>query len=62
MDNVKHLQESRNSNYQLMHYIQGRTHWGGGGEGPAPPSDLKNTIYSGFHPLNYVICIFEVCF
>ena len=32
----------------------------GGGEGPGPPWDLKN-IFSGFLPLNYVICIFEVC-
>ena len=37
---------------------QGRTQ---GGEGPPPPWDLKNTIFSGFLPLNYVICIFEVC-
>ena len=41
---------------------QGRTHGGGGDEGPGPPWDLKNTIFSGFLPLNYVICIFEVCF
>ena len=27
-----------------------------------PPWDLKNTIFSRFHPLSYVICIFEVCF
>ena len=26
------------------------------------PWDLKNTIFSGFPPLNYVIYIFEVCF
>ena len=32
------------------------------GEGPVPPWDLKNTMFSGFHPLNYVICFFEVCF
>ena len=32
------------------------------GEGPGPPWYLKNTIFSGFLPLNYVICIFEVCF
>ena len=38
-------------------YAQGRTQ---GGEGP--PWDLKNTIFSGFLPLNYVICIFQVCF
>ena len=38
---------------------QGRTQ---GGEGPAPPWDLKSTIFSGFLPLNSVICIFEVCF
>ena len=37
---------------------QGRTH-GGGGD---PPWDLKNTIFSGFLPLNYVICIFKICF
>ena len=29
---------------------------------PPPPWDLKNTIFSGFLPLNYVIYIFEVCF
>ena len=39
---------------------QGRTHGGGGAR--LPPWDLKNTIFSGFLPLNYVICIFEVCF
>ena len=34
-----------------------------GARGPAiPPWYLKNTIFSGFLPLNYVICIFEVCF
>ena len=35
-----------------------------GGGGPAPPPwDLKNEkTFSGFLPLNYVICIFEVCF
>ena len=33
-----------------------------GGEGPAPPLGPENTIFSGFLPLNYVICIFEVCF
>ena len=27
-----------------------------------PPWDLKNAIFSGFLPLNYVIYIFEVCF
>ena len=32
----------------------------GGGRGP--PWDLKNTMFSGFLPLNYVIWIFEVCF
>ena len=36
---------------------QGRTQ----GE-PPPPWDLKNTIFAGFLPLNYVIYIFEVCF
>ena len=35
---------------------------GGGGERPGPPWDLNNTIFSGFLSLNYVICIFEVCF
>ena len=40
---------------------EGRT-TGGGGQGPGPPWELKNTIFSGFLPLNYVICIFEVCF
>ena len=40
-------------------YTQGRTQ----GEGPPPPPwNLKNTIFSGFLPLNYVIYIFEVCF
>ena len=34
----------------------------GGPGGPAPPWDLKNTIFSGFLPLNYVSYIFEVCF
>ena len=33
-----------------------------GARGPASPRDLKNTIFSGFLPLNYVTCIFEVCF
>ena len=34
------------------------------GEGPGalPPWDLKNTIFSGFLPLNYVIYIFESLF
>ena len=41
------------------HY-QGRTHGAQGARGPL--WDLKNTIFSGFRPLNYVICIFEVCF
>ena len=40
---------------------QGRTH-GGGGEEPGPPWDRKNFIFSGFLPLNYTICIFEVYF
>ena len=31
-----------------------------GGEGP--PWDLKNTVFSGFLPLHYVICFFEVRF
>ena len=45
-------------------YSQGRTQAGGGGgeRGPAPLWDLKNTIFSWFLPLNYVICIFEICF
>ena len=34
----------------------------GGTGGQPPPWDLKNIIFSGFLPLNYVICIFEVCF
>ena len=29
---------------------------------PPPPLGLENTIFSGFLPLNYVICISEVCF
>ena len=33
-----------------------------GSEAPPPPWDLKNTIFSGFLPLNYVICIFQVFF
>ena len=41
-------------------YTQGRTQ--GEGPGARPPWDLKNTIFSGFLPLNYVIYIFEVCF
>ena len=44
----------------LLHGIsrrQGRTH--GGGEAPLGP---ENTIFSGFLPLNFAICIFEVCF
>ena len=32
-----------------------------GPEWPGPlPRDLENTIFSGFLPLNYAICIFEV--
>ena len=38
--------------------IRGASTWGGAGS----PWDLKNTIFSGFLPLNYVIYIFEVCF
>ena len=38
---------------------QGRTQ---GGPRPLAPWDLKNTIFSGFLPSNYVICIFQVCF
>ena len=34
----------------------------GGPGGPSPPWDMKNIIFSGFRPLNYVIYIFEVCF
>ena len=50
-----HLPSSR-----TVEHDQGRTHGGRGAR--APPWDLKNTIFSGFLPLNYVICIFEVCF
>ena len=39
-----------------------REHQRGGGEGPGPPRDLKNTTFQGFLPLNYVIFIFEACF
>ena len=39
---------------------QGRTQ--GEGPGARAPWDLKNTIFSGFLPSNYVIYIFEVCF
>ena len=35
---------------------------GGPGGFAPPPWDLKNTIFSVFLPLNYVIYIFEVCF
>ena len=42
--------------------MQGRTHGGGEGRGTRPPWDLKNTIFSGFLPLNYAICISVVCF
>ena len=31
------------------------------GGGARPPWDRKNTIFSGFLPLNYVICIFASC-
>ena len=37
--------------------LLGYTH--GGGEGPLGP---ENTIFSRFLPLNYAICIFEICF
>ena len=30
-------------------------------QGRAPLSDLKKTLFSGFLPLNYVICIFAAC-
>ena len=44
-------------------WCQGRTQaTGGGGEGPDPPWDLKNTTLSGFLPEKYAICFFEVCF
>ena len=33
-----------------------------GAKGSSPPWELKNTIFSGFLPLNYVIWIFKVCF
>ena len=48
--------------YTKFHGVcQGRTH--GGPRVPAPPWDLKkNTIFSGFLPLNYVIWIFKVVF
>ena len=52
--------------YMYMLYIHTCTgagaHSRGGSGGPGPPCDLKNTIFSGFVPLNYVIYIFEVCF
>ena len=38
---------------------QGRTQEGSRAR---PPWDLKNIVFSGFLPLNYVICIFEVRF
>ena len=48
---------------QLLLQSQGRTQGEGpGARPPPPPCDLKNTIFSGFLPLNYVIYIFEVCF
>ena len=34
----------------------------GASTGGGPPWDLKNTTFSGFLPLNYAICIFEVRF
>ena len=37
---------------------QGRTHGGR----PPPLEPEKNSTFSGFLPLNYVIRIFEVCF
>ena len=40
--------------------LQGRTQ--GEGPGARPPWHLKNTIFSGFLPFNYVIYIFELCF
>ena len=33
-----------------------------GGRGTRPPFEPENTIFSGFLPLNYVICIFKVWF
>ena len=33
-----------------------------GGEGPSPPWDLKNTIFSRFLPLNYAVLHFRVLF
>ena len=45
------------------HYGQGRTHGGGasmGTRGARPPWNLKNTIFSGFVPLNYAIRVFKV--
>ena len=41
---------------------QGRTHRGGGRRPGPPPLEPENTIFSGFLSLNYMICIFEVCF
>ena len=38
----------------------GGAHPRGGSEGPEPPRGLKNIIFSGFLPVNYVISIFEV--
>ena len=49
---------SRSVKVKTKGWGQGRTHGGRG----RPPLELKNAIFSGFLPLNYVICIFQVCF
>ena len=46
----------------ILQTEQGRTQGARRVRTPPPPWDLKNTIFSGFHPLSYVICIFEVFF
>ena len=52
----------RGDRTQTRYEPRGAPMRGGGGEGPAPPWDLKNTLFSGFLPLNYAICILEVWF
>ena len=62
---VIHFQRMQQCDIPAFSYISVLTRGaltGGGGEGPGPPWDLKNTIFSGFLPLNYVICIFEAVF
>ena len=51
---------SRSVKVKTEGWGQGRTH--GGGARPPLELGLKNAIFSGFLPLNYVICIFQVCF